>query len=112
MLNSLSFCLSVKLVISPSYLDEILAGYTNLGCRFFSFITLCTSFWPEEFLLKDQPLSLWESPCVLFVVFLPLATFNICSKCLISVNLINMCWGVYPWVYPVWDSLGFLELGD
>ena len=26
-------------------------------------------FWPEEFLLKDQLLSLWESPCVLFVVF-------------------------------------------
>ena len=23
-----------------------------------------------------------------------------------------MCWGVSPWVYPVWDSLGFLDLGD
>ena len=67
-LNSLSFCLSVKLLISPSYLNEILAGYNNLGCRFFSFITL-SMFWPEEFLLKDQLLSLWESPCVLFVVF-------------------------------------------
>ena len=22
-----------------------------------------------------------------------------------------MCWGVLPWVYPVWDSLGFLDLG-
>ena len=22
-----------------------------------------------------------------------------------------MSWGVLPWVYPVWDSLGFLELG-
>jgi len=21
-------------------------------------------------------------------------------------------WGVSPWVYPVWDSLGFLDLGD
>ena len=39
-LNSLSFCLSVKLLISPSYLNEILAGYSNLGCWFFSFITL------------------------------------------------------------------------
>ena len=38
-LNSLSFCLSVKLLISPSYLNEILAGYSNLGCRLFSFIT-------------------------------------------------------------------------
>ena len=32
--------LSVKLLISPSYLKEILARYSNLGCRFFSFITL------------------------------------------------------------------------
>ena len=22
-----------------------------------------------------------------------------------------MFWGVLPWVYPIWDSLGFLELG-
>ena len=42
-LNSLSFCLSVKLLISPSYLNEILAGYSNLGCRLFFFITLSVS---------------------------------------------------------------------
>ena len=44
-----------------------------------------------------------------------LATFNICSLCLIFVNLINyvnVSWGVSPWVYPVWDSLGFLDLGN
>ena len=23
-----------------------------------------------------------------------------------------MSWGVSPWLYPVWDSLGFLDLGD
>ena len=23
-----------------------------------------------------------------------------------------MSWGVLPWVYPVWDSLDFLDLGD
>ena len=40
-----------------------------------------------------------------------LAAFDICSLCLIFVNLINMCLGgVLPWVYPVWDSLGFLDL--
>jgi len=33
-LNSLSFCLSVKLLTSPSYLNEIPAGYSNLGCFF------------------------------------------------------------------------------
>ena len=39
-LNSLNFCLSEKLFISPSILNEILAGYNNLGCRFFPFSTL------------------------------------------------------------------------
>ena len=80
-LNSLSFCLSVELFISPSYLNEILGGYSNLGGRLFSFITLCLAIpsWPEEFLLKDQLLSLWESPCVLFVVFpLLLLIFVLC----------------------------------
>ena len=23
-----------------------------------------------------------------------------------------MSWGVLPWVYPVWDSLGFLDFGE
>ena len=31
---------------------------------------------------------------------------------MIFVNLNNMCWSVSPWFYPVWDSLGFLDLGD
>ena len=39
-LNSLSLCLSVKLLISPSHLIEILAGKSNLDCKFFPFITL------------------------------------------------------------------------
>ena len=33
-LNSLNFCLSENLFISPSCLNEILAGFSNLGCRF------------------------------------------------------------------------------
>ena len=39
-LNSLNFCLSEKLFISPSILNEILAGYNILDCRFFPFSTL------------------------------------------------------------------------
>ena len=39
-LNSLNFCLSEKLFISPSILNEILVGYSNLGYRFFPFSTL------------------------------------------------------------------------
>ena len=39
-LNSLNFCLSVKLLISLSNLNDILARQSNLGSRFFCFITL------------------------------------------------------------------------
>ena len=39
-LDSLNFCLSEKLFISPSILNEILAGYSNLDYRFFPFSTL------------------------------------------------------------------------
>jgi len=34
-LNSVNSCLSEKLLIFPSMLNEILAEYSNLGCRFF-----------------------------------------------------------------------------
>ena len=71
-LNSLSFCLSVKLLIFPSYLNEILAGHNNLGVDFSLFslqVFPAIPFWPEKFLLKDQLLSLWGSHCVLFVAF-------------------------------------------
>ena len=46
-LDSLNFCLSEKLFISPSVLNEVLVRYCNLGCRFFPFNTLnisCHSF--------------------------------------------------------------------
>ena len=79
-LNSLSFCLSVKLLIFPSYLNEILAGYSNLGFSLSSLkYVLPFPSGLEEFLLKDQLLSIWESPCVLFVVFpLLLLIFVLC----------------------------------
>ena len=38
--NSLNFCLSEKLFVSPSVLNKTLARYSNLGCRFFPFSTL------------------------------------------------------------------------
>ena len=46
-LNSLNFCLSKKLFIFPSILNEILVRYCNLGCIFFPLNTLnicCHSF--------------------------------------------------------------------
>ena len=43
LLNSLNFCLSVKVLVSPSNLNESLVGESNLGWRFFPFITLSIS---------------------------------------------------------------------
>ena len=39
-LNSVNFCLSEKHFISPSILNEILAGYKDLVVEFFAFSTL------------------------------------------------------------------------
>ena len=69
-LNSLNFCLSEKLLISPTILSEILAGYSNLGFRFFPLSILrypAIPFWLAEFLLKDQLLNVWGFPCMLLV---------------------------------------------
>ena len=87
-LNSLSFCLSVKLLISPSYLNEILAGYSNLGCRFFSFITLsmsCHSLLAWRVSFERSAVILMGIPCVLFFVFpLLLLIFVLCILSLLS----------------------------
>ena len=66
-LNSLSFCLSVKLLISPSYLMRSLLGTVIWVVGFsISSLLVCPAIHlgPEEFILKDQLLSLWESLCV------------------------------------------------
>ena len=113
MLNSLSFCLSVKLLSSPSYLNEILAGYSNLGCRFSSFITLsmsCHSLLAWRVSIEISAVILMGIPlCVICCV--SLAAFNICSLCLIFVNLINMCLGVFHLGFILFETLGFLDLG-
>ena len=104
-LNSLSFCLSVKLLISPSYLNEILAGYNNLGCRLFFFITLsmsCHSPLAWRVSIERSTVILMGIPLCVICCF-SLAAFNICSLCLIFVNLINMCLGAF--------CLGFILYG-
>ena len=121
-LNSLSFCLSVKLLISPSYLNEILGGYSNLGCSLFSFITLsmsCHSLLAWRVSIERSAVILMGiSLCVICCFYL--AAFNICSLCLIFVNLINMCLGVFRfgfilfwtlWVSWTWVAIAFPILG-
>ena len=82
-LNSLNFCLSEKLFISPSILNGILAGYSNLGCRFFPFNTLnisCHSLLAcrvsaERLAIKCMGLPFMFSCCF------SLAAFNTLSLC-------------------------------
>ena len=106
-LNSLSFCLSLKVLISPSNLNEILAGQSNLGCRFFSFITLnmpCHSLLACRVSAERSAVNLMGIPLYVICWF-SLAGFNIFSLYLIFDSLINMSWRVSPWIYPVWDSV-------
>ena len=103
-LNSLNFCLSKKLFISSSILNEILARYSNPGCRFFPFSTLkisCHSLLvcrvsAERLAVKHMGfplLLLVTSPLLLLRFFL----------CVYSVSLISMCLGVF--------LLGFILYG-
>ena len=84
-------------MIFPSYLNEILAGYSNLGCRLFSFITLsmsCQSLLAWRVSIERSAVILMGIPLCVICCF-SLAAFSICSLCLIFVNLINMCLRVF-----------------
>ena len=104
-LNSLNFCLSEKLFISPPILNEILAGYRNLCCRFFSFSTLnksCYSLLTCRVSAKRSTVS-----CIVFPFYvtycLSFAAFNILSFCLVFVSLICKCFAMF--------LLGFILYG-
>ena len=88
-LNSLHFCLSEKLLISPSILNEILAGYHNLGCRFFPFSTLnisCHSILACR--VSAERSSVTCMGFLLYVTFLLLPCCFQYSLCLIFVSMI------------------------
>ena len=80
-LNSPNFCLSVKLLISSSILNEILARYSKLGCRFFSFITLNISFIPCIVSAEISVVNYMGFPLYVTCYF-SLVAFNILSLCL------------------------------
>ena len=83
-LNSLNLCLSVKVLISPSILNEVFDRYSNHGCRFFSFSTLNISYHSllvcrisaERYTVNHMGFPLYVTSCFL------LAAFNIVSLCL------------------------------
>ena len=96
-LNSLNFCLSIKLWISPSILNEIFARYSNCGCRFFPFSTLnisCHSLLTCRVSAERSTINHMGFPMYITHCF-SLAAFNILSSCLISVRFINMCLNVF-----------------
>ena len=106
-LNSLNFCLSEKLLISPSILNEILAGYRNISCIFFLFSTLnipCHSLLAcrvsaERSAVKQMGFPLYVTCCF------SLAAFNILSLCLFFVSFISMCLGVFLLGYILYGTL-------
>ena len=97
MLNSLKFCLSRKLLISSSDLNENLAGWSFLGCKFFPFITLnisCHSLLACRVSVEKSADSLMGVPLYVICHF-PLVAFNILSLSLIFVGVIIVCLGVF-----------------
>ena len=96
-LNSINLCLSEKLLISPSILNEILAGYSNLHCRFSPFITSnisCHSLLAGRVSAERSAVKRMGFPFYVTCCF-SLAAFNILSLCLIFVSLISMCLGMF-----------------
>ena len=96
-LNSFSFCLSVKVLNYPSKLDEILAGQSNLGCKFFPFITLnmsCHSLLACRISAERSAVKLMGIPLYVICCF-SLVAFNNFSLSLIFVYLVTMCLGMF-----------------
>ena len=111
-LNSLNFCLSGKMLISPSNLKESLAGQSTLGCRFFPFITLnlsCPSNQACRVSVEKSADCLMGVPLYVICHFL-LVAFNILS-------IFNFCQFDYymsrcvpSWVYPAQGPLCLLDV--
>ena len=84
-LNSLNFCLSEKLFISPSILNEIFATYSSLSCRFFPFSTLnifCHSLLACKVSAERSAVNHVGFPLYVTCCF-SLAASNILSLCLV-----------------------------
>ena len=105
------FCLSEKLFISLSILNEFVASYTNLGCRFFPLSTLNISCHTllacrvsaERSAVKHMGFPLYATWCF------SLAAFNI-ILCLVFVSLISVCLGMFLYQFILYGTLCLLDL--
>ena len=95
-------------------MNEILAVYSNLGCRFSPLSTLnisCHSLLAcrvsaERSALKCMGFPLYDTCCFSFAIF------NILSLCLVFVSLISMCLGVFLLQFIPYGTLCLLNLID
>ena len=111
-LMSLKVCFSEKLFISPSILNEILARYSTLGCRFFPFSTLNISCYShlscsvsaKKSAVKHMGLNSYITCCF------PLTAFNILFLCLIFLSVISMYLGIFLLGFILYGTLHLLDL--
>ena len=111
-LNSFSCCLSVKLLISPSNLNENLPRYRILGHWFLPFITLniwCYSLQACRVSAEKSTESLLGVPLYAICYFF-LAPSNILSLSLIFAILITMYLGMFIFGLILYGALCFLDL--
>ena len=106
-LNSLNFCLSEKLFISPSILNEMLAGYSYLDCRFSPFSTLnisCHSLLACRISAERSAVKRMGFPLHVTCCF-SLAAFTILYLCLVFICLISMCLGMFLLGFILYETL-------
>ena len=103
----------VKIKIKRKFfLNEILARYSNLGCRFFPFSTLNIScHFLLAYRVSAERSALKHMMFPLYVTFcFSLVAFNILSLSLVFVSLINMCLGMFLLGFILYGTLCLLGL--
>ena len=108
-LKSLSFCLSVKFLISPSDLNESLARESILHCRFFPFITLYVSC---HFLLTRRDFAEKLTDSLMGICCCSLVAFNIFSLFLSFHSLISTCLSMFLLGFILCGTLNILDLSE
>ena len=110
-LNSLKFCLSGKLLISPSTLNKSFAGkiFFVVGSSLLSLQIYC-AIWFWLVVSFEQPADNLMGVTLYVITCLSLVAFNILSLSLIFVNLFTVCLSVFLLGFILSGTLCFLDL--